>query len=353
MRLDRFITLNVIEPFRRAAARLGFLDGKSMTLPVPILMYHGISDDPEPGVSPYHKTHTSPAVFRQHMQFLAAAGYRTLSLDQLVKWLNPSLTRSGDPSLPLDGRGIKGEGNQPPTTNPPIQEFRNPARLVCITFDDGFRDFYTKAFLVLRQCGFTATVFLPTAFIGDPRRRFSPRRGSTPSPANTHPSDTMECLTWGEVRELRQCGIRFGSHTVNHPRLVELGWSDVERELRDSKTEMEQQLGEPITAFAHPFAFPQADRQYVHGFGELLAAVGYTCCTTTEVGRAQPGDDLYRLKRLPINGLDDRDFFRAKLEGGYDWLGGPQALVKKAKQTIAGSRRRESLPVKLVTDATN
>ncbi|HDZ00151.1 MAG TPA: polysaccharide deacetylase family protein [Nitrospirae bacterium] len=31
-----------------------------------------------------------------------------------------------------------------------------------LTFDDGFRNFYTQAFPILQKYGFGATVFLPT-----------------------------------------------------------------------------------------------------------------------------------------------------------------------------------------------
>ena len=51
--------------------------------------------------------------------------------------------------------------------------------------------------------GFTATMFLPTASIGDRPVVFNRR----------------ECMTWAEVRELQQRGISFGSHTVTHPQL--------------------------------------------------------------------------------------------------------------------------------------
>ena len=47
MRLDRFITLNLVQPCRRACASP---HGSGRALPV--LMYHSISDDPEPGVAP-------------------------------------------------------------------------------------------------------------------------------------------------------------------------------------------------------------------------------------------------------------------------------------------------------------
>jgi peptidoglycan/xylan/chitin deacetylase (PgdA/CDA1 family) len=197
-------------------------------------------------------------------------------------------------------------------------------KTVVITFDDGFRDCYTQAFPALREHGFTATIFLPTAFIQDARRCF---KGA-------------ECLTWEEARELRRAGLEFGSHTVNHPRLVELGWQEIERELRDSKDQMEQQLAEPVRTFAYPFAFPQNDRAFAEAFRGLLMQTGYTCCATTEIGRVKTGDDPFRLKRLPANSLDDEKFFRAKLEGGYDWLAWPQAALKKLKPRPAAGRKR-------------
>jgi len=36
--------------------------------------------------------------------------------------------------------------------------------LAVITFDDGFRDFYTTAWPIIQRHGFTATMYLPTRF---------------------------------------------------------------------------------------------------------------------------------------------------------------------------------------------
>jgi len=106
----------------------------------------------------------------------------------------------------------------------------------------------------------------------------------------------------------------------------------------NSKLEIEARLGEAITTFAYPFAFPQNDRTFVQTFKNLLAETGYTCCATTELGRARSGDDPYRLKRLPINSFDDPALFRAKLEGSYDWLALPQSLIKRLKHSVRSSK---------------
>ena len=340
MRLDRAISLNLVQPFRRVRFKVQ----SSGPFPAPILMYHSISDEPEPGVPAYYQTNTSPAVFRQHMQFLADHGYRTISLDQLVSMLTIGLQ---------DYRttGPQDHGATMPLGPISAFSFQLSAfpKLVCITFDDGFRDFYMGAFPVLQKHGFTATVFLPTAFIAGSRSvqglRFDGSGFEVPCHfpfRNPH----SEFLTWNEVRELRQAGIQFGSHTVNHPRLVELPWNEVAEELRESKQELEQHLGEPVTTFAYPFAFPQANRAFVQDFRRLLAEIGYTCCATTELGRVGLGDDPYRLKRLPANSLDDLGLYRAKLEGCYDWLALAQGMIKTVKRSRVASQEQTDLPVR-------
>jgi peptidoglycan/xylan/chitin deacetylase (PgdA/CDA1 family) len=335
MRLDRLITLNLVQPVRRAWLKVqgsrfkirSFAPSINSQLStinskwaVPILMYHSISDDPEPGVSPYYQTHTSSAVFRRQMQFLADNGYRTLALSELVEFFKTGAFRNPDHALRITHHASA----TPSPLNPQPSTLKQ--KLVCITFDDGFRDFYTEAFPVLREHGFTATMFLPTAFIGDERRQFGP------STINSQLSTTKDCLTWSEVRELRQAGIHFGSHTVNHPKLVELDWPQIRSELSNSKSEIEQQLGEPVTSFCYPYAFPQTDRQFVHRFAGLLSDTGYRSCGTTELGRVRPGAAPFRLARLPANSLDDLALFAAKLDGAYDWLGSIQTLSKELRR---------------------
>jgi peptidoglycan/xylan/chitin deacetylase (PgdA/CDA1 family) len=199
-----------------------------------------------------------------------------------------------------------------------LERFRlnKTEKLVVITFDDGFRDFLTHAFPVLRRQGFGATVFLPTAFIGHQPREFKAR----------------PCLTWDQARELQKAGIEFGSHTVNHPTLYELGFEQIRAELEQSKAVMENELGSRVFSFAYPYAFPSADRRFVGEFTEMLKAVGYECAVTTRIGRVSAQDNPFTLRRLPINSADDGAMFRAKLDGAYDWLAWPQETIKRFKK---------------------
>ena len=199
-----------------------------------------------------------------------------------------------------------------------IQDGRELDRRVVITFDDGYGDFYIHAFPVLASYNFSATVFLPTAYIGNRRRCF-----------NGNP-----CLTWDETRELSRAGITFGSHTVSHPQLRNLSQQAIDRELLESRETMEQELGTAIDSFAYPFAFPETDAPFRARLSESLERAGYKNGVCTTIGRADARRSRWFMKRLPVNSGDDPRLFEAKLAGAYDWVGLPQLWFKMAKDWL-------------------
>ena len=246
---------------------------------VPILMYHSVSNNLFGKSHPYYQINTSPRVFEQQMRALRDAGYRTVEPADCV------------------GDKLRRQAGQ---------------KIVSITFDDGYRDFYTDGFPVLRKFGFTATIYLATSRIK--------------SSAEVY--EGVEYLSWHEVREMRAAGISFGSHTVTHPDMRSLSPEQIEYELGCSRETMEDQLGERVASFAYPYAFPEEDKNFVRYLRDSLENQGYENGVTTILGRATPACDPFFLPRLPANSWDDPVFFRAKLEGGYDWLHRPQWLYK-------------------------
>ena len=238
---------------------------------IPILMYHSIADEDESRVHPYFRTATSPSVFELHMGYLAEHGYRVISLPEAAKQL---------------------------------QEGFSEGKYAVITFDDGYANFYHNAFPVLHRYDFTATVFIPTAYAGLQAVQFNGK----------------DCLTWSEIRELHRHRIYFGSHTVTHPQLASLGTSAVKSEIQNSKEALEDNLGEGVDSFAYPYAFPEEDSSFVDFLRGTLMDAGYCQGVSTRIGRAHVHEDRYFLRRLPMNSLDDRVLFVAKLQGAYDWL---------------------------------
>lgn len=252
---------------------------------VPILMYHSISYNLFGKSHQYYQINTSPGIFSQQMRALHEAGYKTV-----------------DPWSCVDG----------------TLESRQNEKLVAITFDDGYRDFYHDAFPALRRFGFSATIYLATSRIKKAPEIY----------------EGAEYLSWNEVREMHTNGIRFGSHTVTHPDLRSLGPDEIDYELGCSKEIIENELGAPITSFAYPYAFPEEDTRFVHYLHDVLENQGYESNVTTILGTAHAKSNRYSLPRLPVNSWDDPLFFRTKLEGGYDWLHWPQRVYKMTHHCV-------------------
>jgi peptidoglycan/xylan/chitin deacetylase (PgdA/CDA1 family) len=321
MRFDRLITLGVVSPARHALDSLAAFGFRHSTFDprLPILMYHSVSDDPEPLSSPYYRTVTSPAIFAAQMTLLEEEGYHVVTLREGLAMLSAQAAEAKE----YEARE-EGNGHLP---------FRAAAaNLVALTFDDGFRDFLTNAFPVLEQHGFSATVYLPTAFIAEDRAEAGDIEGRS--------FKARECLIWSEVAALSEAGIEFGSHTVHHSKLVNLEWTEIEDELCESKRAIEEHLGASARAFAYPYAFPQTEKRFAKHFCELLTSSGYQSCVTTAIGRARVPVDFLHLPRLPMNGADDPALLTAKLTGSYDWLSIPQVMTKTAHHWFPSAKAR-------------
>ena len=258
LRLDRTATLHFYWPISR-------LFPARQNTRIPILMYHAVREGSSDR-RPYYETNVSPHVFASQIRQLRNEGFRAVSLEEALQAL--------------------GDGNC-------------GKKLVVITFDDGYRDFYENAFPILSECQFTATVFLMTAFVDDRAGTFKGK----------------QCLTWQQVRELHAQGISFGSHTVTHPQLKLLEMDRVEEELASSKKMVEDQLGIAIRSFSYPYAFPETSHEFKRQLRDMLVKHGYENGVTTILGTANPRCDPFFLPRLPVNNWDDPRFFQAKLEG--------------------------------------
>lgn len=311
IRFDRFLTLHAFRYLMKILP-------KQTGIHVPILMYHSISDEPESG-HPYYWINTSPKLFYEHMKFLKFNNYKVISLTEAANIISK-------PNYPNNSI------NRINSCNPIDSSNRtNPSNLVVLTFDDGYHDFYTSAWPILLEFGFTATVFLPTAFVDDPSHPF-PVGSYRLLAFQPHGNQSRPCLSWQEVRELHSQGVCFGSHTVTHPQLHGMPWHEIKMELVDSKKALEDQLGIHVEDFSYPYAYPEADRPFCRRLAQALRECGYAHCVTTRIGSYARGEDVLSLKRLPISDADDLSLFRAKLEGCYDWLAVAQRLLKTLRR---------------------
>jgi peptidoglycan/xylan/chitin deacetylase (PgdA/CDA1 family) len=271
---------------------------------IPILMYHSISKTLDSNRHPYFRTVTTPEVFAEQMRFLSSAGFVTLTFSEAAQLLrNTPHQRVERPRL--SSRIMSN-----------TQFAVRPRRPVVITFDDGFRDFYTTAFPILDRLGFKATVFLTSKLIDGLFLT------------------GQECLKTIEIQELAANGIEFGSHTASHPQLRRLSADEIVHELSSSKMMIENIIASPVFLFSYPYGFPEEDSMFIKMFGELLVDQGYSAGVTTIVGVAIPQDDVRFLKRLPVNDCDDIRLFKEKLDGSYNWLHAIQLMHKKSRAVL-------------------
>jgi peptidoglycan/xylan/chitin deacetylase (PgdA/CDA1 family) len=181
-----------------------------------------------------------------------------------------------------------------------------PPKTVALTFDDGFRDFYTDGAPVLRRFGFAATVFLPTAYCGQTNRW----------PGQPKWVDEQPLLDWRQIVELAGQGIAFGSHSVTHRDLTELPEREAEHEILGSKREIEMNVGGQAEFFCYPYG-------RWNGTVRKLVARHYAGACSTAAGIVDPRADPFTLPRVDAHYIRHRglfrilftDYFRAYLTG--------------------------------------
>jgi len=225
----------------------------------------------------------SAAQFESQVRFLKEKGYRSVSLDEVVR----------------DG----GEG-----------------RAVALTFDDGYEGVHRYALPVLVKYGFTGTVFVVTGFVG--------RRSLWDLNLRWLGGRHMD---WSAVRDLARAGLTIGSHTVTHPDLVHLDDRRVRGELVDSKRRLEDALGAPVDRLSYPFG------RYDARVKDAATAAGYRLACTIRPRRGEDGRDPLALKRLCIRSLDRLSDFRGKVREG-----GPTRF-QDCKEAVLAACNRSSL----------
>ena len=108
-----------------------------------------------------------------------------------------------------------------------------------ITFDDGLQSVYKYAFPSLEEFGFCSTIFCISGFYG--------KKSSWDIYSNN-----MH-LNKSQIRHLSEKGHEIGSHTKSHAYLPFLNNKSIYSELFDSRSELEDITGCPVTSCSFPY----------------------------------------------------------------------------------------------------
>ena len=217
---------------------------------VNILMYHQVGLFARPTHHRANFCHVER--FRQHMKWLKRLRCHVIGMD-------------------VAAAGLRGERPLPP-------------RAIVITFDDGYENFHEFALPALREHQFPALVYVVSGLLGKTAAWLDPT-GLPPAPL----------MSAARIRDLRRAGIQIGSHTVTHPRLDQLSTPAARRELADSKSALEDVLGEQVNHLCYPYGSHDLEIM------RAAAEIGYLTGTTCVRAAARPGDDLLALPRQAIH----------------------------------------------------
>ncbi len=103
-------------------------------------------------------------------------------------------------------------------------------------------------------------------------------------------------LNWNQVREMLEMGMTIGAHTLTHLNLPNADPEDARREIRDSKTLLEDRLGIPVRHFSYPNSGPY--KYYTEAVRQMVEESGYDSAVTSYAGFASAKDDRFKLHRV-------------------------------------------------------
>ncbi|MBN1955005.1 MAG: polysaccharide deacetylase family protein [Anaerolineae bacterium] len=223
---------------------------------VPILMYHYVEELPPDADRLRRDLTVSPENFEAQLQYLVDAGYQTITLSDLYRYLT-------------QGYGI-------------------PEQSVVLTFDDGYRSAYTVVFPLLEQYNFVGTFFVLA------------------TPAHFEAPDY---LTWAMMAEMAHAGMDVQGHGRDHVDLRGRSYDYLVYQTLGIKEAVEFHTGQDVRFFCYPSG------QYDQALIDVLRSAGYWGAVTTEHGRIHTADRLFTLARVRIRGTDSLEAFVNRLEG--------------------------------------
>lgn len=244
---------------------------------LPILMLHDVGDERT-------ELALAPGVFRSGLEGLARAGYHTVSLDDVAAWLHSGASLS--------------------------------KLAFAITFDDGSASVYSRAFPILQQYSFSATVFLT---VGE----------NTPTTSETRlpGREGRTMLSWGEIREMQRHGIAFGAHTLTHPNLARLPPDRAEAEMAQSQSVIADALGVPVPTFAYPYG-------YYNDRTREIASRHFVCACSVRLGLVSAKSDPYALERVDSGYLRTERLFGLMPGPWFPWYVRVRGIPRRIRRLL-------------------
>lgn len=190
--------------------------------------------------------------------------------------------------------------------------------LIAVTFDDAFESVATRAIPIMEQLQIPATIYVPTGWLGR-------RPGWQMETAD----DAQEVVMDAErLQSILSPYVRLGSHSVDHPRLSQLGGAEQDRQFAESRAELERLTGSPIDTLAFPYG----------DFDEETARrgqrAGYRYLYTIMPQSIYGHDHGILRGRTAVEAQDSLALFNLKVNGAFGWMPAAVNLKRKLKSWV-------------------
>jgi peptidoglycan/xylan/chitin deacetylase (PgdA/CDA1 family) len=244
-----------------------------------------------------------PTLFASHMAFIARR-YNFIPLSDLVDALH-----SGDWSA-------------------------IPHHALVVTIDDGHRGNY-DLLPVFKQYKIRPTIYLCSRIAGtlrhywfrdvtyeqglalqeqpDKHRLTALQRICGFTPEREYGEEARQALSAKEIAEM-QPWVDFQAHTCFHPILTAIEDADCAREIKDSKSDVEDISRHPCDHFCYPHG------DYTQRELDLVKAAGYRSGRSMDLGLNDRDSDPYRLKIMGITDDASVNLMAVQLSGIPMWL---------------------------------
>lgn len=223
-----------------------FLSPKALAANVPVLMYHYIKIPQATTTLP--GLYLEPDIFENQLQEIKKNKYNVVLISAVAASLR--------------------------------QEEILPKCAIALTFDDGYEDFYSIAYPLLKKYGLPGTLYIIINRL-----------------------DTPGYVTRAQVKEMAESGlVEIGSHTFNHPDLRLKKSKDAVFEIKNSRLELEKISGQKILTFAYPYGYYNAEDV------SIASSSGYWGAVSVKSGVNQSADNLWLIKRLRPGRLSGLNF---------------------------------------------
>lgn len=205
---------------------------------IPIVMYHYVEYVKDAGDLIRKRLDIAPSLFEGHLQALRKANYETYFVKDIPEILDGSIHYSTHSAV--------------------------------LTFDDGYEDFYSVVFPLLKKYHARATIYVIYDYIG--------RNGF---------------LNEKQIRELIDSDlVEVGSHTLDHIYLKLSPDQYAEKQIAESKKKFEERFGIKIKTFAYPYG------AFNNNNIEMVKKAGYTAAVSVISGEMQSQDNLFYMSRI-------------------------------------------------------